>query len=104
MRINIENFFIEQKMNKTNIVFINDGILEPYSYYTQSYLSRCTFKDLNINLLKNRKQFNFISEQKCKELKINNNIQTFIKKEDLNKIKIKLYQELKTLPEKNEKI
>lgn len=93
MRINIENFFIEQKMNKTNIVFINDGILEPWSYYTQTFLTRCNYEDINISLLKNRKQFNFLSEKKCKEIKINNKIITKInkgKRDDIyNKLKRK---------------
>lgn len=86
MRMQIENFFMDEKLNWSNVFFQNDGILEPYSYYTQTFLSRCGYEDINIKMLQNRKAFNFIAESKVKNLKLFNNIQTKISKEKRDEI------------------
>jgi radical SAM superfamily enzyme YgiQ (UPF0313 family) len=84
-RKQIDMFFLNEKYQRSNVVIINDGILEPYSYYSQVYISRGSYEDIDINLLKNPKRFNFLSENLVKKQKLYNNIITHIPKEKREK-------------------
>ena len=66
-RKQIDMFFMNEKYQRTNIVFINDGILEPYSYYTQSFIARASYEDVNLKMLQNKKRLNFKSELLAKK-------------------------------------
>jgi len=79
MRKNIDKFFLDQKYAKrTNIVYIDDGILEPFNYYAQAFLARADYEDLMPKLLKNRKLFNFKAEELAKTQKPKRHIITAI--------------------------
>ena len=81
MRERIELFFLRERHKRSNVVIINDGILEPYNYYAQAFLARCHYQDICIEKLKNRKLFNFESMEYAKNHKIkNNNVITYIPK------------------------
>jgi len=97
MREKIDMFFLRCKMHLSNIVVINDGMLEPFSYYTQTYLSRCCYEDIDMKLLLDKKTFNFISEDKIKTLKPNNKILTHISLNVRNKAKEKIYKKIEDL-------
>ena len=67
-RKQIENFFLEQKYaRRNNVVYIDDGILEPFNYYAQAFLARADYEDIEPQKLKDRKFFNFISEELAKK-------------------------------------
>ncbi|MFA5196141.1 MAG: hypothetical protein WC401_10125, partial [Bacteroidales bacterium] len=79
MRKNIEKFFLDQKYAKrTNIVYIDDGILEPFNYYSQAFLARADYEDIIPSMLKNRKIFNFKAEELAKKQKPKRHIITAI--------------------------
>lgn len=79
MRKNIDKFFLDQKYaQKSNIVYINDGILEPFSYYSQSWLSRVDYEYFNPEMIKIRKIHNFKAEKLAKETKPTRHIITKI--------------------------
>ncbi|HOM05461.1 MAG TPA: hypothetical protein PLU67_08220 [Candidatus Kapabacteria bacterium] len=94
MREKIELFFLKNKMQRSKIVIINDGILEPYSYYTQSFLARCNFEDIDINLLSDRKTLNFLAEEKVKNSFPKRKIKTYINPNILQKSKNKIYKKI----------
>ena len=95
IREQIEIFFLREKQNKSNIVIINDGIMENYTYYTQSFLSRADYDDVSIELLLNRKKLNFYSEELAKKTKNNHNIKMYIPDKSLVKAKNKLNERIK---------
>jgi len=73
MRKKIDTFFINQKYQRSNVVIINDGILEPYSYYSQTFIARASFEQIKISDLMNMKRFNFLSEKLAKETNCEHN-------------------------------
>lgn len=47
MRQNLEYFFADEKMNRSNIVIENDGIMQPVGYHTQAFFTRMHYGDIN---------------------------------------------------------
>jgi radical SAM superfamily enzyme YgiQ (UPF0313 family) len=75
----IDKFFLEQKYaKKTNIVYINDGILEPFSYYSQAFLSRVDYEDFNPKMILDKKIHNFKSEELARTIKPRRHVTTCI--------------------------
>lgn len=87
MREKIEMFFLHEKMNRSNIVLINDGIMEPFSYYTQALVSRARFEDVSVDLLRNRKKLNFVSDNLLKKIQPLKNIEMRVSRESLERAK-----------------
>jgi hypothetical protein len=86
---------LREKQNKSNIVIINDGIMENYTYYTQSFLSRAAYEDITVELLQNRKKLNFYSEELSKNTKNNHNIKMYIHDKALETAKNKLNERIR---------
>ena len=97
MRENIELFFLREKQNRSNIVFINDGIMEYYSYYTQAFLSRAKYEEVNIDLLLNKKKLNFMSDKLAQKTEPNRKIEMYITAHQLDLAKNKLKRRINEL-------
>jgi radical SAM superfamily enzyme YgiQ (UPF0313 family) len=95
MRERIEMFFVHQKINKSNIVISNEGILESWSYYIQTYLARANYNDVNIKLLQNRNKLNFLSTDLAKKVIPNKNIEMYVSRDKLEKAKDVLNKRIK---------
>lgn len=85
----IDLFFNREKYSsRSNIVFINDGILEPFSYYTQTLLARG--RTIDRGLIRNRKILNFLSKD-MNDFEVKNNIKTAIPEDT----RVKAYEKIK---------